>query len=141
METEDRTLKNVFLFMLGGFLYYFLEIAVRGYSHYSMIICGGLAFLLSGMLNQVFGFQIALISQMVLSACIITALEFVTGLIFNVWLEIGVWDYSAVPYNLMGQICLPYSMLWLVLSLACILLDDWVRYRLFGEEKATYKIF
>ncbi len=141
MGTEDRTLKHVFLFLLGGFLYYFLEIGVRGYSHYSMIICGGLAFLLSGMINQMFGFQVALISQMVLSACIITVLELVTGLIFNVWLGIGVWDYSDVPYNLMGQICLPYSMLWLILSLACILLDDWVRYRLFGEEKATYKIF
>lgn len=141
MGTEDRALENVFLFLLGGFLYYFLEIAVRGYSHYSMIICGGLAFLLSGMINQVFGFQVALISQMVLSACIITVLEFVTGLIFNVWLGIGVWDYSTMPYNLMGQICLPYSMLWLILSLACIFLDDWVRYRLFGEEKATYKIF
>lgn len=141
MWTEDRILKNVFMFLLGGFLYYFLEIAIRGYSHYSMIICGGLAFLLSGLINQVLGFQVALVSQMVLSACMITALEFITGLIVNVWLEIGVWDYSDVPYNLMGQICLPYSMLWMALSLACILLDDWIRYRLFGEEKATYKIF
>lgn len=141
MWTKDRALENVFLFLLGGFLYYFLEIAVRGYSHYSMIICGGLAFLLSGMINQVMGFQVALISQMVLSACIITFLEFVTGLVVNVWLGIGVWDYSAMPYNVMGQICLPYSLLWMVLSLVCIFLDDWVRYRLFGEEKATYKIF
>ncbi|MDE5966002.1 MAG: putative ABC transporter permease [Lachnospiraceae bacterium] len=141
MWTEDRILKNVFMFLLGGFLYYFLEIAVRGYSHYSMIICGGLAFLLSGLLNQVLGFQVALVSQMVLSACMITGLEFFTGLIVNVWLEMDVWDYSDVPYNLMGQICLPYSMLWMVLSLACIFLDDWIRYRLFGEEKATYKIF
>ncbi len=141
MWKEECVLENVFLILLGGFLYYFLEILVRGYSHYSMILCGGLGFWLSGMLNQRFGFQMALISQMFLSAGLITLLELVTGLIVNVWLGIGVWDYSGMPYNLLGQICLLYSVLWMALSLVCILLDDWIRYRLFGEEKASYKLF
>ncbi len=140
MLKSDVLAKNIFLFLLGGFSYYFIEIAVRGYSHYSMVICGGLSFLLIGMMNQVLGFHISLISQMFLSGVIITVLEFITGLIVNVWLEIGVWDYSQLPYNVMGQICIPYTLLWTAISPVCIFLDDFLRHRLFGEEKATYKI-
>ncbi len=139
MLKTDVLAKNCFLFLLGGFTYYFIEIAVRGYSHYSMVICGGLAFLLIGMLNQALGFQVALLSQMLLSGIIITVLELITGLIVNVWLGIGVWDYSELPYNLLGQVCVPYTMLWTAISPICIFLDDWLRHHLFGEEKATYK--
>ena len=132
--------KYVFLFLIGGFSYYFLEIAFRGYSHFSMIICGGLAFVLSGALNQWSHFEMSLISQMFLSMVIITLLELVTGLIVNVWLHLNVWDYSAMPYQFMGQICLLYSVLWMALSLVCIFVDDLLRWKVFKEEKPRYKI-
>lgn len=28
----------------------------------------------------------------------------------------GVWDYSRVPLNLWGQICLPFTLIWLGFS-------------------------
>lgn len=117
-----------------------MEIAFRGYSHVSMIICGGLSFILSGALNQWSHFEMSLISQMFLSMMIITALEFATGLIVNVWLGLNVWDYSGMPYQFMGQICLLYSVLWMGLSLLCIIVDDLVRWKIFKEEKPRYKI-
>lgn len=137
---NSKILKYLFLFLVGGFSYYFLEILFRGRSHYSMIICGGVCFILTGMLNQIIGFKMALISQMVISSLIITMVEFITGVIFNIWLNMNVWDYSDVPYNLFGQICLPYTILWMFVSLLCIFVDDLIRYKMFGEEKATYKI-
>ena len=132
--------KYMFLFLIGGFSYYFIEIAFRGYSHFSMFICGGLAFVLSGALNQWSHFEMSLISQMFLSMVIITGLELVTGLIVNVWLQLNVWDYSAMPYQFMGQICLLYSVLWMALSLVCIFVDDLLRWKIFKEEKPRYKI-
>ena len=85
--------------------------------------------------------KMSFISQMVLSALIITALEFITGLIVNIWLKMDIWDYSQLPYNFMGQICLLYSIFWFLVSSVAIVLDDFLRYKIFDEEKPHYKIF
>lgn len=47
---------------------------------------------------------------------IITTVELVFGIAFNLILREHVWDYSNVPLNLMGQICVPFSLLWFMLS-------------------------
>jgi len=132
--------KYLFLFFVGGAAYYCLEILSRGYSHYSMFLCGGLCFIGCGMLNESVKIEMSLISQMVLSSLLITALELITGCIVNLWLGWKVWDYSNLPYNFKGQICLIFSVVWFFLSLAAILLDDYLRYKLFDEEKPYYKI-
>ena len=98
--------KYLSLFLTGGMVYYFLEIFTRDYSHYSMIICGGLCMIACGGLNQMFP-RMPIPLQMILSSGIITLFEFVTGVIVNLIFHVGVWDYSYLPYNVMGQICLP----------------------------------
>ena len=133
--------KYLFLFLIGGFSYFYLEILYRGFSHFSMIICGGLAFIFCGLINQLMHFRISLVTQMILSMIIITGLEFITGYIVNIKMGWHVWDYSGLPYNLYGQICLAYSSIWLVLSLVCILMDDLIRWKIFDEEKPRYKWF
>lgn len=131
--------KYSFLFLLGGMSYYFLEIFYRGFSHYSMIICGGLAFIFSGVLNQLFP-KLSITTQMFLSTIIITLLELLTGLIVNIGLNLNVWDYSKLPYNFLGQICLQYSIVWFFLSFLCIFIDDFLRVKLFNEKKVSYKL-
>lgn len=133
-------MKYVFLFTFGGISYYFIEILYRGWSHFSMMICGGLCFVLVGALDQWITTEISLLGQMVVGGVIITSLEFVTGIIVNRILHLNVWDYSDVPYNLYGQICLPYSMLWFLLSFVCIVLDDIIRVYIFMEPKVHYKL-
>lgn len=54
---------------------------------------------------------------------------------------LGVWDYSGMPLNYKGQICLPFSILWIFVSIAAVVLDDWLRYWLFGEERPHYTLF
>ena len=46
----------------------------------------------------------------------ITVVEFVAGLIINVWLGMGVWDYSAMPGNIMGQVCPQFLAMWMILA-------------------------
>ena len=128
------------IFMTGGLIYYFIEIAVRHYSHYSMILCGGMATLLCGGLNQTFK-KMGLLIQMLISAVIVSELEFITGYIFNIHLECCVWDYSDMPFNLMGQICIPYSLLWMFIAPAMIYVDDNIRCNLFGEERPMYRFW
>lgn len=132
--------KHIILFIIGGMAYFFLEVLVRGYSHYSMFLCGGACFLCCGLLNENVKVRMSFVSQMVLSSIIITLLELATGLIVNVWLKMDIWDYSKLPYNFMGQICLLYSVLWFLVSSIAIVMDDVLRYLLFHEEKPHYKI-
>lgn len=136
----NKFLKYAFLFLTGGFAYGAVEIIFRGYSHISMLVAGGICFLLIGLINERFPWKVSLISQMVISSLIITAVELITGLIVNVWLKLGVWDYSDQPYNFLGQICLLYTNIWFLLSLCAILLDDYLRYFLLKEGKPHYRI-
>ena len=46
--------------------------------------------------------------QSILGAIIITIFEFIVGVIVNIILKWNVWNYATVPFNIMGQICLPF---------------------------------
>lgn len=50
-----------------------------------------------GQLNEVYQWEMALISQMSITSLVITLLELTTGLIVNQWVTMGVWDYSQTP--------------------------------------------
>ena len=47
-----------------------------------------------------------------ISGITITCLEFIFGIVYNVWLKLKIWDYSSLPLNIFGQICLPFSLIW-----------------------------
>lgn len=136
-----RKRKYITLGITGGLLYILIETAWRGYSHWTMFALGGLCFLALGLINEVLPWEVPLWQQMLLGACIITCLEFLTGCIVNLWLGWDVWDYSGMPGNILGQVCPQYFLLWLPVSLAGIVLDDWLRYLWWGEERPRYKLF
>lgn len=133
-------LKLALLFLMGGLIYFAIELAYKGDSHFSMFITGGAAFLLMGGINSYFDRNMPLIKQMLISAVIITLLEFISGVIVNIGLDLDVWDYSGIPFNIMGQICPRFFFIWFAISLAGIVLDDFFRYRMFGEEMPRYAI-
>ena len=137
----SRLIQFLTLFIIGGSVYVMIELAFRGRSHWTMFLLGGLCFYLIGLINEFYPWDMPLISQMFISSIIITTLEFIFGVILNIWLKLGIWDYSNIPYNLCGQICLLFSILWFLLSSVAIILDDFVRWKLFGEEKPRYHIF
>ena len=130
--------KEIILGFIGGLLYIGIELIWRGYSHWTMFVLGGICFVLLGRINELMPWDMPLWQQMLIGTAIITGLEFVTGCIVNLWLGWNVWDYSNVPLNVFGQICLPYILLWAPISLAGIILDDYLRYWLFKEERPHY---
>ena len=132
--------KHVLLFAIGGVIYYLLELLWRGHSAWQMILIGGLCFIFIGLINEVFPWTMPLWLQSIIATGIVTTIELVSGLILNVWLGLRIWDYSNLPFNLYGQVCLYFSLLWLVLSPVAIVLDDWLRYWMFGEKKPKYRL-
>lgn len=105
-----------------------------------MFVLGGWCFILIGNINEDLPWEMGLVQQSLIGAGMVTLFEFITGLIVNVWLGLGVWDYSNMPLNILGQICLPFTLLWIPVSAVAIILDDYLRYWLFGEEKPHYKL-
>ena len=140
MKKRRPYLKHIFLFETGGLLYLLLELLWRGWTHWTMFFLGGACFICLGLINEVLPWEMPLFQQVFVGACIITGLEFITGCIVNLWLGWGVWDYSGVPGNILGQICLQYFALWLPVSLASIVLDDLLRHWWWKEERPRYNI-
>ena len=134
------TKKYFILGIIGGAVYVLLEMLWRGYSHWTMFLLGAVCFILIGLVNEFFEWDTPLLLQMLCGCAIITALEFITGCIVNLWLGWDVWDYSRYKFNVLGQISLRSSVGWYFLSLVGIVLDDYIRYRFFDEEKPRYKI-
>lgn len=128
------------LFLTGGILYILLEIIWRSHSHWTMFLLGGLCFVCLGAINEIIPWEMPLWKQVLIGACIVTGLEFITGMIVNLSLHWSVWDYSSMPGNILGQICPQYFILWLPVSLVAIVLDDWLRYWWFREEKPHYRL-
>lgn len=135
-----QILKLCILALIGGITYVLIELAWRGYSHISMFILGALCFVLLGGINDFLPWEFGFVWQMLIGAGIVTILELIVGIVVNVWLGLEIWDYSNLPFNFMGQICLPFSFAWTLLSGVAIVVDDYLRYWLFGEEKPHYKI-
>lgn len=136
-----RIIKYIVLFLIGAAAYFGIEILWRGYSHWTMFLLGGLCFVIVGALNNWLPWEMDIEKQASIGAIIITALEFIVGVIVNLVLKWNIWDYSLLPFNMLGQISLPFTLIWIVLSAVIIVVDDWVRYKVFKEEKPHYTSF
>ena len=117
-----KILYYVYLFTLFGYSYCTVEIIWRGRTHYSMFFAGGIIGLLFIALS-IKSKKAPLFKKCLLGTIIITAVELIFGGIFNVKYNMNVWNYSSLPFNFMGQICLPYSILWFGL---CFIIFKWI---------------
>jgi uncharacterized membrane protein len=126
-------------FTLGGLAYCGIEVLYRGHTHPSMFATGGLCFVLLCLLAHS---RAGLLTGAVIGGLAITAVELVVGAVVNLWLGLGVWDYSNLPYNLWGQISLSFTLAWCALSAAAILLVRLIRGAVlhYVERKATRRI-
>ncbi len=103
--------------LFGGVGYGLLELLWRGYTHPSMVLTGGICFMGILFLNRKL-LKLPLLLRGAVCALLVTAVEFVVGLVVNRILHLNVWDYSWARYHVMGQICTEYSFFWFLLCTA-----------------------
>ncbi len=132
--------KNFILFLIGGAVYYLVEVLWRGHSYWEMAVLGGFCFLFLGTLNETFSWERSLLWQSIVGAVGVTLFELAAGIVLNLCLNLSIWDYSGLRFQFLGQISLLYTILWVPLSALAIIFDDYLRYWLFKEEKPHYHL-
>lgn len=109
----------------GGVIYFCIELMWRGYSHPVMIAVGSTCCSAIIVINDKFrraGLRFGV--RTLASVAAILAIELASGLLINVALGMDVWDYSSQPFNLFGQICPLFALLWTPLAAGALCLDD-----------------
>ena len=124
---------NTVIFSVGGVLYGITELLWRKKTHWTMIVTGGICFLL---LFRIFAriHKLGNIYKCMIGSFVITTVEFMVGCIVNIKFHMKVWDYSELPFNILGQVCPVYSFLWGVLTVPIIVVCNIVN-RLLTKNK------
>lgn len=142
-QLGDRVL-SMLLWSWGGTVYFLLEVifkSVTGHPErisWTMLVVAILLTIPVERAGEQLPWAVPLWLQALVCAALVTAVELAAGLILNVWLGLGVWDYSDLSGNILGQICPQYSAIWWVLCLAFIPAFDWLRYAVEGGERPCY---
>ena len=143
-ERIGKWVLSILLWFWAGGVYFFAEViwkTAQGRPETISWTMFALAIILAIPMER-FGaelpWEMPLIAQAGISALAVIATEFVAGLILNVALGLGIWDYSNMPGNIMGQVCPQFALLWFVVSIIGIVLMDWMRYAVEGGEKPLY---
>lgn len=113
------------VFGVGAVAYTFIEILWRGYTHWSMTLTGGFCLSFLYFVNS--HLSVPLVLKCVIGALIITAVEFAVGCIVNITFHKAVWDYSGLRFNLLGQICLRFSLMWFALCIPAYFICDLIK--------------
>lgn len=127
-----------FLWLIGGTIYYTIELLFRGFSHWSMFVLGGICMAFFAFQGSMMKWSEPLWIQVIRCTIFVTACEFITGIIVNKWLHWDVWDYSDQPFHLFGQICLPFAVFFAGLCSIGIPLSGYLLNWIFGEEKPLF---
>ncbi len=109
-------IKQLYVFLIGGGIYFIIELIYRGYSHPSMFAVGGICVVFLYKIHAWF-IDKPILLRALLGSIAISMTEFISGCILNIWFGMNIWDYSTLPLNIFGQISLLFSFYWFLLSI------------------------
>lgn len=135
-------MKYLLLLTFSGYIYVCMELLFRGRSDVTMMFCASICVVPMIYLNNIFSYDVDFLLQLILCSIFATFIEYIFGMIFNT--DYHIWDYRNMPCNIDGMVCLPFSLLWMLIASWVIPLMDWIDHYIFGykpDTKPYYKIF
>lgn len=144
MSRWGRRVLSMLLWFWGGAVYFLLEVAYKTATgkpemiSWTMLVLAILLTIAVERCGEQLPWAVPLWLQALACAALVTAVELAAGLILNIWLGLGVWDYSDLPGNFMGQICPQFAAIWFGLCLVFIPAFDWMRWSVEGGERPKY---
>lgn len=121
----------ILYFFVYGFLGWCTEVGFAACKEKKFVNRG----FLNGPICPIYGIGVGIVVQFltpykgnlillyVTSVVFVTALEWVTGFILERVFHNKWWDYSKMPLNLNGYVCLLFSLIW---GVACVLIVDFI---------------
>ena len=121
----------ILYFFVYGFLGWCTEVAFAACKERKFVNRG----FLNGPICPIYGIGVGIVVQFltpykenlvllyIASVVMVTALEWVTGFILEKIFHNKWWDYSKMPLNLNGYVCLLFSLIW---GAACVLIVDFI---------------
>lgn len=146
MSKAGERVLSMLLWSWGGTVYFLLEVIwklVRGEPErisWTMLVLAILLCIPVERCGAELPWTCPLWLQALSCAALVTAVELGAGLVLNVWLGLGIWDYSGLRWNLFGQICPQFSLIWWALCMAFIPIFDWMWYSIEGGERPYYQM-
>lgn len=134
----EKIIKKVILFLTGFCVYITIEVVFRGYSYPLMGIGAGIAMIILDEVNNKISWDIDLLLQGFIGSFFVTMFELVVGKFLEYTGQSLMWDYSNMPLNFDGVICLPFSLLWVLFSIIGIWIADAINYYIFEELPVPY---
>ena len=144
MTKCGNTVLSMLLWTWGGTVYFLLEVAYKtisgrpGAISWTMLVLAVALCVPVERCGAELPWDCPLWLQALCCAALVTAAELAAGVVLNLWLGLGVWDYSKMPGNLLGQICPQFALLWWGLCFLFIPVFDWLRYAVAGGDRPTY---
>lgn len=144
MRRAGKWVLSMLLWTWGGTMYFLLEVAYKTISGRPEAISWTMLVLAVALCVPVercgaeLPWDCPLWLQALCCAALVTAAELAAGVVLNLWLGLGVWDYSQMPGNLWGQVCPQFALLWWGLCFLFIPVFDWLRYAVAGGDRPTY---
>lgn len=114
------------MYACGSILYPILELLWRGYTHFTMVILGGVCGIMIHHINRRL-YREPLLTRALFCCFTITITEFLVGCLVNLTLRWNVWDYSSHPFHIWGQVCLLYAGAWFLISIPALFISDLIR--------------
>lgn len=134
----QNKIKYLVLFYVGFVTYITIEVLFRGYSFPLCGVMGAIDFILIDKINNKISWNLDLLIQGIIGSLIVTLSELIVGLFDKYYLHLSMWDYSNLPFNFMGVICIEFSIAWIFISIIAIFLADSINYYIFKEESVPY---
>lgn len=137
-----KIIPYIVIFNISGLIYAIIELLWRGYTHWTMYVCAGIAGLLIAKINDgLFEFETDFRVQVLTATFFCTLCEFIFGLAFN--RDYSIWDYRELwgtlewTYN---QVNILFIGAWMIICIVSIPFLDWLEWKLGIEEKPYYRI-
>ena len=121
----------ILYFFVYGILGWCTEVAFAAWKEHRFVNRG----FLNGPICPIYGIGVGVVVQFlspykdnlfllyITSVILVTALEWLTGFILEKVFHNKWWDYSTVPLNLNGYVCLLFSLIW---GVACVIIVDFI---------------
>lgn len=144
MTRYSKAVLSMLLWTWGGAVYFLLEVAYKTITNHperiswTMLVLAILLCIPVERCGAELPWKCPIWLQAAVCTILVTGVEFFAGVILNIWLGMDIWDYSGMPFNILGQICPQFIGVWWLLCLLFIPIFDWIRYAVLGGEKPTY---